>query len=69
MTTETSEALNRLAREQTKLKLLADIHTDMVVCEIEGWDHRAYLRDLHDLIAHHDPCDRRVHCGEERRRA
>ena len=56
MTTETSEALNRLAREQAKLKLLADIHTDMVVCEIEGWDQSAYLAELHALIAHFSPC-------------
>ena len=49
-------ALNQLAREQMKLKLLADIRVDLVVCEIEGWDQRAYLRDLHCVIAHHDPC-------------
>ncbi len=30
--------LNRLAREQMKLKLLQDIRTDLIVCEIEGWD-------------------------------
>lgn len=51
-----AEALNRLAREQTKLKLLADIRTDLIVCELEGWDQQAYLRDLHQLIAGFDPC-------------
>ena len=30
-------ALNTLAREQMKLRLLADVRTDMTVCEIEGW--------------------------------
>lgn len=50
------EALNRLAREQMKHKLLADIRTDLMVCDLEGWDQRAYLRDLHRLIAHFDPC-------------
>ena len=51
-----SEALNQLAREQMKLKLLADIRVDLTVCEIEGWNPREYLRDLHQVIAHHDPC-------------
>lgn len=34
---ETRKALNRLAREQIKLRLLADIRFDLAVCEIEGW--------------------------------
>lgn len=50
-------ALNRLAREQMKHKLLADINTDMMVCQVEGADHREYVRDLHELIAHFDPCE------------
>lgn len=50
------EALNQLAREQMKLKLLADIRIDLTVCEIEGWNPRDYLRDLHHVIAQHDPC-------------
>lgn len=29
---------NRLAREQMKHRLLADILVDMQVCELEGWD-------------------------------
>ena len=55
-----SEALNRLAREQTKLRLLVDIRTDLAVCEIEGWDQGEYLRDLHRTIAHFDPCEGRT---------
>lgn len=35
---ETGKALNRLAREQIKLRLLADIRFDLAVCEIEGWN-------------------------------
>lgn len=42
-----AEALQRLAREQCKTKLLADINADMMVCEIEGWDQTAYLAELH----------------------
>lgn len=51
-----AQALNRLAREQTKTRLLADIHFDMTVCQVEGWDQIEYLRELHELIAHFDPC-------------
>lgn len=47
-----AEALQRLAREQCKTKLLAD----MMVCEIEGWDQSAYLAELHALIARFSPC-------------
>lgn len=50
--------LNRLAREQAKYRLLVDIRTDLAVCEIEGWSPREYLRDLHTVIAHFDPCPR-----------
>lgn len=51
-----AEALQRLAREQTKVKLLADINADMMACELEGWDQTAYLTELHALIAHFSPC-------------
>ena len=51
------EALNRLAREETKTRLLADIHMDMAICELEGWDQLGYLKELHDLIAHFNPCE------------
>lgn len=51
-----SRALNDLAREQMKLRLLADIRQDILVCEIEGWPVRGFLRDLHEMIAHFDPC-------------
>lgn len=35
--TNCAPSLNRLAREQMKLKLMQDIRTDLIVCEIEGW--------------------------------
>lgn len=47
-------ALNRLAREQTKLRLLADIKADLLVCEIEGWDKKEYLNELKELICSFD---------------
>lgn len=49
-------ALNQLAREQMKRKLLCDILVDLTVCDLEGWSRDDYLRDLHELIAHHHPC-------------
>ena len=48
--TNCAPSLNRLAREQMKLKLLADIRTDLIVCEIEGWDKAEYLNELKELI-------------------
>lgn len=51
-------ALQRLAREQMKHKLLADISVDMQVCAIEGWDHTEFLHDLHEEIEGLCPCRR-----------
>lgn len=42
--------LNRLAREQMKLRLLADIRTDLAVCEIEGISQTDYLDELIALL-------------------
>lgn len=47
---ETGKALNRLAREQIKLRLLADIRFDLAVCEIEGWNKLEYLNELKSMI-------------------
>ena len=41
-----SAALNRLAREQMKHRLLADVIVDMTVCELEGWDMMEYAKEL-----------------------
>ena len=48
--TNCAQSLNRLAREQMKLRLMADIRADLMVCEIEGWDKLEYLRELKELI-------------------
>ena len=48
--TNCAPSLNRLAREQMKLKLMQDIRTDLIICEIEGWDKREYLNELKELI-------------------
>ena len=50
-------ALQRLAREQMKHKLQADILTDMTICQLEGWPALEYVTDLHMLIAGFNPCN------------
>lgn len=47
---ETSKALNRLAREKMKLKLLQDIRVDIEVCKLEGFDYKEYLKEIKDII-------------------
>lgn len=47
---ETAYALQKAAREQFKLKMLADIAADMSICQIEGWDHREYVLELHQEL-------------------
>lgn len=49
---DTRIALNVLARHQTILNLYRDILTDMMVCEIEGWDKKEYLNQLKSVIEH-----------------
>ena len=49
-TSGTRQALNRLAREKMKYRLLADIRADLMVCELEGWDKLEYLDELLELI-------------------
>lgn len=48
--TNCASTLNRLAREQMKLRLMQDIRMDLIVCEIEGWDKMEYLNELKELI-------------------
>lgn len=42
--------LNRLAREQMKLRILSDVSLDLVVCELEGIDPTEYIRELEALL-------------------
>lgn len=48
--TNCAPSLNRLAREQMKLKLLGDIRMDLIICEIEGWDKMEYINELNELV-------------------
>lgn len=43
-------ALNKLAREQTKYKLLKDIKFDLQVCELTGINPKEYLLELKEII-------------------
>lgn len=49
-TPATRRAFNHLAREKMKLRLLADIRMDLMVCELEGWDKLEYLDELLALV-------------------
>lgn len=46
MDIETRKALNKLARLQLKRRLLADIAVDLMVCKLEGWEYKEYIKDL-----------------------
>lgn len=48
---EYAKTANTLARAQFKRRLMADILADLMVCEIEGWDKREYIRDLQALVS------------------
>lgn len=47
---ETAKALHRLAREQMKQRLLADILADISVCNLEGWEWREHLKELKQIV-------------------
>lgn len=49
-TPATRRAFNRLAREKMKLRLLADIRMDLMVCELEGYSKLEYLDELLALV-------------------
>lgn len=49
-TPATRQAFNRLAREKMKLRLLADIRMDLMICELEGWNKLEYLDELLALV-------------------
>lgn len=54
-TTDTPEVrykFNKLARHQLICKLYRDILTDMMVCELEGWDKTEFVNELYDCLSH-----------------
>jgi len=47
---EVGQVLNKLAREQMKLRLIQDIRVDIEVCKLEGVNYKDYLLELKDMI-------------------
>ena len=45
-----SQTVNILARKKFKEQLLKEIKFDLIVCEIEGWDKKEYIKELKKLI-------------------
>ena len=50
MDAETRRALQVLAREELKLRVLQDLLIDISVCRLEGWDPREFARELVALV-------------------
>lgn len=50
-TNKEAKKVNQLAREQLKHKLLADILLDLTICDIEGWDKKEYIQELHYILS------------------
>lgn len=46
----TRRALQELAREQLKHRLLQDVLFDLNVCKLEGWDGTEFIKDLKKLL-------------------
>lgn len=45
-----AKTVNELARQKFKQRILQDILVDLMICEIESWDKREYIRELQNLI-------------------
>lgn len=44
------KALQQLAREQMKLKLLHDVRIDIEISKLEGIDYKEYLKELCTML-------------------
>lgn len=49
-TSENRYMVNQMARHTMRVKLLADIQKDMLICKLEGWDEMEYIHQLQDLL-------------------
>jgi len=45
-----SKTVNTLARRKFQEILLKEVQFDLVVCEIEGWDKKEYIKELRKLL-------------------
>lgn len=49
-TPETRKTLNDLTRHQLIVRILQEIEFDLMICEIEGWDKRDFIRQIKSEI-------------------
>lgn len=47
---ETRRAMQLVAREEMKMRIHADILSDIMICDIEGWDKMEYIIELQDML-------------------
>ena len=45
-----AKTVNTLARKKFQEQLLKEIHFDLMVCEIEGWNKTEYIKELQKLL-------------------
>ena len=45
-----AKTVNTLARKKFQEQLLKEITFDLMVCEIEGWDKKEYIKEIRNLI-------------------
>ena len=45
-----AKAVNTLARKRFLEHLLRDIQVDLMICELEGWDKKEYIKEIKSLI-------------------
>lgn len=45
-----AKTVNNLARKKFQEQLLKEIHFDLMVCQIEGWDKTEYIKELQKLL-------------------
>ena len=45
-----AKTVNELARAKFKEQLLKDISVDLMVCELEGWDKKEYIKEIKKLV-------------------
>ena len=50
MTEEERKALNQGARLHAIERFLKDIRADLMICDLEGWDKKEYLRQIKEVI-------------------
>ena len=47
---ETRKTLNDLARHQLIVRILQEIKFDLMICEIEGWDKKEFIRQIQSAV-------------------